>query len=102
MDRASRFIWELKCGQWERSLFQAAMETLSQVIEQTQELSLVTDGERRYGNILFEICRPVLRTGKVGRPRQTLPKGVKVRVKNKGSQAHKKGPKCPKYQAPQP
>jgi hypothetical protein len=31
-----------------------------------------------------------------------LPKGVKVRVKNKGSQAHKKGPKRPKYQAPQP
>ena len=27
-------------------------------------------------------------------------KGVKVRIKNKGSQAHKKGPKRPKYQAP--
>jgi transposase-like protein len=102
MDRASRFIWELKCGRRERSLFQAAMETLSQVIEQTQDLTLVTDGERRYGNILFEICRQALRTGKVGRPRQTLPKGVKVRVKNKGSQAHKKGPKRPTYQAPQP
>jgi transposase-like protein len=102
MERASRFIWELKCGQRDRSLFQVAMETLSQVIEQTQDLSLVTDGERRYGHILFEICRQTLRTGKVGRPRQTLPKGVKVRVKNKGSQAHKKGPKRPKYQAPQP
>ncbi len=102
MERASRFIWELKCGQRDQSLFQAAIETLSQVIEQTQDLSLVTDGERRYGNILFEICRQALRTGQVGRPRQTLPQGVKVRVKNKGSQAHKKGPKRPKYQAPQP
>ncbi len=102
MERASRFIWELKCGQRDRTLFQAAIETLSQVIEQTQDLSLVTDGERRYGNILFEICRQALRTGQVGRPRQTLPQGVKVRVKNKGSQAHKKGPKRPKYQAPQP
>lgn len=102
MERASRFLWELKCGERECSLFQAAMETLSRVIEQSQELSLVTDGERRYGNILFEICRQALRTGKVGRPRQTLPKGVKVRVKNKGSQAHKKGPKRPKFQAPQP
>jgi len=102
MERASRFLWELKCGQRKRSLFQAAIETLSRVVEQTQELSLVTDGERRYGNILFEICRQALRTGKVGRPHQTLPKGVKVRVKNKGSQAHKKGPKRPKYQAPQP
>lgn len=101
MERASRFIWELQCGQRDRELFQAAMEILSQVIEQTEDLTLVTDGERRYGNLLFEICRQALRTGRVGRPRQTLPQGVKVRVKNKGSQAHKTGPKRPKYQAPQ-
>ena len=61
MERASRFIWELQCGQRERSLFEAAMETLSQVIEQTQDLTLVTDGERRYGNLLFEICRQAAR-----------------------------------------
>lgn len=102
MERASRFLWELKCGQKEESLFRAAMDTLSQVIAQTEDLTLVTDGERRYGNLLFDLCRQALRTGKVGRPRQTLPQGVKVRVKNKGSQAHKKGPKRPKYQAPQP
>ena len=29
MERASRFLWELKCGQRESSLFQAAMETLT-------------------------------------------------------------------------
>lgn len=102
LERASRFLWELKCSRKEESLFRAAIVTLSQVIEQTQDLTLVTDGERRYGNLLFEVCRQALRTGKVGRPRQTLPQGVKVRVKNKGSQAHKKGPKRPKYQAPQP
>jgi hypothetical protein len=62
---------------------------------------LVTDGERRYGNLLFEICAEVLRTGKPGRPRKILPQGVKVRIKNKGSQGHKKGPKRPKYQDPQ-
>ena len=65
MERSSRFLWELKCGQRECSLFQAAMETLSRVIEQSQDLSLVTDGERRYGNTLFEICRQALR--KIGR-----------------------------------
>jgi len=102
MERASRFIWEMKCGQRTRSLFQAAIETLRQVIAHTQDLTLVSDGERRYGNLLFEICRQALRTGQVGRPRQTLPKGVKVRLKNKGSQPHHKGPKRPKYQAPQP
>jgi len=34
-------------------------------------------------------------------PRITLPKGVRVRIKNKGIQKHKKGAKRPKYQAPQ-
>lgn len=72
MDRASRFIWELKCGQREADLFEQAMETLAQVIEQTAELTLVTDGERRYGKLLFEICQEVLRTGKVGRSKKHL------------------------------
>ena len=40
-----------------------------------------------------------MRTGKAGRPRKTLKKGVVVRVKNKGSQALKKDAKdqktCP-------
>lgn len=101
LDRASRFLWELKCGQREQSLFQAAMTTLVQVIEQTQDLTLMTDGERRYGNLLFEICRQALRTGQVGRPRLTLPQGVKVRLKNKGDQNRHQGPKRPKYEAPQ-
>jgi hypothetical protein len=100
MDRATRFIWELKCGEKDRSFFETAMETLCLVVEQTQDLSLLTDGERRYGNLLFEICQQSLQTGKPGRPKKVLPKGVKVRVKNKGSQTHKKGPKRPKYQAP--
>ena len=100
MDRASRFLWELSCGAKERRLFKSAMQILSKVIEQTGDLSLFTDGERRYGNLLFEICQEVLRTGKPGRPKKVLPKGVKVRVKNKGSQTHKKGRKRPKYQAP--
>ena len=100
MDRASRFIWELECGKRERHLFEAAMQTLSQVIAQTDELTLFTDGERRYGNLLFEICQEVLRTGKPGRPKKVLPCGIKVRIKNKGSQAHKKGRKRPKYQSP--
>ena len=101
MERASRFIWELSCGEKDTALFNKAIETLSLVIEQTDDLSLVTDGERRYGNILFDICKEVIRTGEVGRPKTNLKEGVKVRVKNKGSQSHKKGPKRPKYQAPQ-
>ena len=41
-------------------------------------------------------------TGRRGRPKTTLKKGVKVRIKNKGSQSKKKGRKRPKYQSPIP
>jgi|GEM_PF-1207054 len=99
-NRATRFIWELRCGERERELFEAAIQLLSQVTEQTEDLTLLTDGERRYGNLLFEICQEVLRTGKPGRPKKSLPKGVKVRIKSKGSQEQKRGRKRPKYQAP--
>jgi hypothetical protein len=33
-----------------------AMSLLCQVIEQTGDLTLLTDGERRYGGLLFELC----------------------------------------------
>lgn len=101
MDRASRFIWHLECGKKEKRLFKRAMRILLKIIRKTDDLTLLTDGERRYGNILFEICYELLRTGKKGRPRKTLKQGVKVRVKNKGSQSNKPGRKREKYQAPQ-
>lgn len=100
IDRASRFIWTLECGKKDRKLFEQAIQTLEQIIQDSEDLTLLTDGERRYGNLLFEICHQLIRTGKPGRPSKTLKKGVKVRIKNKGSQAHHKGPKRSKYQAP--
>ena len=66
------------------------------MINTTGDLALITDGERRYGHVLFDLCSELLRTGQRGRPPRTLPKGIQVRVKNKGSRAHKR----PKYQAP--
>src|SRR5713101_6377748 len=100
MDRASRFIWALDCGKKDRRLFQKAMKTLAKTARQTHDLRIFTDGERRYGNLLFEICHELVRNGKLGRPKKTFKRGVHVRVKNKGAQAHKKGPKRPKYQSP--
>lgn len=100
IDRATRFIWELECGRKDRKLFLKAIKTVENLVNRTQNITLITDGERRYGNILFEICHEVIQNGRKGRPRKTLKKGVKVRLKNKGSQSHKKGPKRPKYQAP--
>ena len=101
MERASRFLWELHCGRKDQQLFQKALNCLVQVIEQTDSLSLFTDGERRYGNLLFEICHQVIRNGKPGRPLKRLPKGVRVRLKNKGSQKRAGRPRQ-KYQAPVP
>jgi transposase-like protein/IS1 family transposase len=102
MDRASRFLWELGCGGKDRKLFRKALGLVGKLVDKTRDISLITDGERRYGNILFEICHELIRNGKRGRPRKTLRKGVKVRLKNKGSQAQKRGRKRPKYQAPVP
>jgi hypothetical protein len=78
MDRASRFIWELSCGKKDSLLFKKAIRTLAELAEQTEDMTLLTDGERRYGKILFEICHELLRTGKPGRPRKTLKKGITV------------------------
>jgi transposase-like protein len=100
MDRASRFMWELACGKKERRLFQKAIKTLDKIARQTHDLRIFTDGERRYGHLLFEICYELVHNGKPGRPKKTFKRGVHVRIKNKGAQAHKKGRKRLKYQSP--
>ena len=46
------------------------LQFVRQVIEQTEDLALFTDGERRYGTLLFQIYQEVLRTGRVGRPKK--------------------------------
>lgn len=102
MERASRFIWELECGKRDRVLFFSAMQRLREIILRTGEVTLVTDGERRYGLILFEICQEVFLSGQRGRPRYVLPRGVRVRLKNKGDQSHRRGRKRQKYETPCP
>ncbi len=101
MDRATRFIWEMKCGKKDRTLFFWGMRMVKQILERTGDLTLLTDGERRYGKILFEICHEIVHSGKRGRPPKVLRQGLKVRIKNKGSQRSKPGRKRPKYEAPQ-
>lgn len=100
MDRARRFIWTLDCGKKDRRLFKKAIKTLDQIVRQSEDVSLFTDGERRYGNLLFELCYELVKNGKPGRPKKTFKRGVHVRIKNKGSGTHQKGPKRPKYQSP--
>lgn len=85
MERASRFIWELDCGQRKTALFEAAMQTLAQVIEQTDDLTLLTDGERRYANLLFDLCHTVVRTGQVGRPKKRFAPASKCGARTKAA-----------------
>ena len=86
MERASRFIWTLKCGQKEQKLFLEAMLTVAELFERsTESVQLFTDGEKRYSQLLFDICNEVLKTGKRGRPSKVLPKGLMIRKKNKSS-----------------
>jgi transposase-like protein len=101
MERGSRFLWELHCGRKDQQLFEQALQCLATVIKQTDTLNLFTDGERRYGNLLFEICHEVIRNGCPGRPPKRLPKGVRVRLKNKGNKK-RPGRSRQKYQTPVP
>ena len=101
MERASRFLVDQKCGEKDEGLFKSVMETVGKFIERTGDLTFLSDGERRYGNMLFSLCVEALQNGKRGRPPMVLPEGVKIRVKNKGDQKRKRGPNRPKYQAPQ-
>jgi hypothetical protein len=48
---------------------------LVQMIEKTGNLTLLSDGERRYGNMLSAICHEVIGTGKPGRPKNDFGKG---------------------------
>jgi hypothetical protein len=73
---------------------------LDKIARQTHDLSIFTDGERRYGNLLFEICDDLGHHGKPGRPQKTCKRGVHFSIKNKGAPVHKKGRKRPKYQSP--
>ena len=102
MDLATRFLWEMQCPRKKRKFFQKAMRLLCEVIQQTGDLTLLTYGERRYGNLLFALCSEAQRNDKQEHPKKTLPKDVKVLLKNKKSQRHKRDPKQPKYQTPYP
>jgi hypothetical protein len=55
------------------------MWTPVKMINTTGDLALITDGERWYGQVLFDLCSEVIRTGKRGRPPRILPKGSQVR-----------------------
>ncbi len=81
MDRATRLIWAAECGKKDRNLFLSAIQSLRDAIGCTDNVTRMTDGARRYGNIPFEVSHEVVRNGQRGRPRKVLLRGIKVRPK---------------------
>jgi len=54
MDRDSRFIVDQRCGKKDAALFKSVMGTVCKFVRRTGDLSFLSDGERRYGNTLFD------------------------------------------------
>jgi len=101
IERASRFIWESECGLKDKALFTGVIERLGQLIKNTKEFTLVTDGERRYGNILLFFCYEVIQNDRQEMPLIVLQERIRVGLKNKGQDKTQSSNK-PKYERPQP
>ena len=100
MERATRFIWTLECGEKQRKLFLEAVVTLVDIFDQSEELVLFTDGERSYSQLVFAICHELFYSGQPGRPPQVLPKNLVIRLKNKSSQRRDSQGKLQKVEKP--
>lgn len=96
MERGSRYILESKCGFKDKKLFMSVIKELAKIAERTNDLSLFTDGERRYSQMLFNLCnKEILIKGK---SKKVLKEGISVRLKNKGRKSSKKYEKpLPEY-----
>ena len=102
MERASRYIAVLECGSKQRGLFMKAIQTVVAFFERSDVIALFTDGEKRYSQLLFDLCHEVFRTGKVGRPPKVMKKNCVVQLKNKSSKRRDSEGKLEKIEAPKP
>jgi hypothetical protein len=53
------------------------------MINTTGDVALITDGERHYGQVLFDLCSEVIRTGQRGRPPRPGPKAFRFELKTR-------------------
>ncbi|MEO5345256.1 MAG: hypothetical protein H7834_02620 [Magnetococcus sp. YQC-9] len=60
MERGSRFLVDQRCGKKDSKLFKAVMKAVCRFVRQTGNFSFFSDGERRYGQTLFDLCAEVL------------------------------------------
>ena len=96
MERASRYVAELTCGAKDQALFEQVLTDLLELA--SEEMSFFSDGERRYGLTLFQLCQQWTIQG--SQAQKTLPLWLQVRLKNKGSQKAE-NPRT-KYESPVP
>lgn len=96
MERASRYLAELECGPKAQTLFEQVLADLLQL--SGQDIRFFSDGERRYSQTLFQLCQQW--SIQDAQPQKTLPEGLQVRLKNKGSR-EAETPR-PKYETPVP
>jgi hypothetical protein len=54
MDRASRFIWHLKCGRKEQKLFLEAMMTVAELFERSAESGVA---DLRYESLKMQFLK---------------------------------------------
>jgi len=76
-------------GKKDAELFKSVMEKATKYIGQTREFSFFQMGRDAMVTLYLSYAPSCGR--KTRTPRITLPKGVRVRIKNKGIQKHKKG-----------
>ena len=77
MERASRFTADMRCGKKDARMFEAVMSTVAGCVEQSEDTTFLPDGERRYGNTLFELCAEASRTGRPGQGHVKVPAEAK-------------------------
>ena len=78
------------------------MRSVAMYMKRTQDTTFLSDGERRHGNALFELCAQTVRTGKRGRPRKDVAKKAAVCVSKQGQPTASARSQASKYQAPSP
>lgn len=87
MERSSRYLLEMKCGEKEQALFTHVLKEL--LAYSADDISFFSDGERRYGNTLFELCN--YWSTQKNKAFRSLPPGLNVRLKNKASAQRNSG-----------
>lgn len=94
MERSSRYLLDMRCGAKEQELFNVVLQNVLTLA--ADDISFFSDGERRYGNTLFDLCH--YWSTQKNKAFRSLPPHLHVRLKNKASAQRESG--RPTYESP--